>query len=591
MVKHLLFFWFWAASIVGFAQSFTHTWKAAPGNGDWNNAANWDEGTVPTSVSIVKIPASTIQPVLGGNTTVDILWLHFGAGLNIGANTLTLSTNLVNYNSSIVSAAGTVISAGVSVFVNATMTGNINLVIDQGIMQGNNTFQNNLTLTINPPYGSSFQLAAYNPDTYQGQVTVINNGSGGLNLAGYGLPGATPTTFDQSFSYINNAASPNYFAEGINSGKLLFKGNVSIEDNATDPGSFIRLFKSEFRQPVTLSSKAANIAFAGAVLFKDNVLLNAQGGSYTFSQEDTISTKVIVVHPATIQVGTGGFSSGSVNLDWLDYQSNSDLNLLLGDGNTHGSVFTAIKATANAVFTGKVNLRADYTELNGSTFQSEVTVERTGPNLAGSSFWNGGGNSSGGNTFHAPLTVINHSNTDWKWGTLATDIFNADVTMIHGRGSASKLYLAQTGQHQFKGNLTLQSTSDAVASGGIQVGHASDTTELAVGKLISGTGFLSGQIKLQRFHQRGFSTPQTLTLPQAATLTLEQAVFESPLYSTMGHLTLSNSIFYRYSTFTKTAAGTDYNNGDNLFYRHCKFINQAPAGSNLQFVAPNSVIR
>ncbi|AEI52173.1 hypothetical protein [Runella slithyformis] len=592
MVKHLLFCWFWTVSAVGFTQTITHTWKAVAGSTDWNTASNWSPASVPGSGSNVLIGASNFQPRLSGNVTVNHLKLDYSAiGLNLGSYTLTLTQSLFADHSLIVSNGGKLVSPLVSRFLGCTVQGTVTLELDAGVMNGGNTFQNDLTLRVNSPIGSSFLMAWVQRDVYQGNVTLINNGQGGVHLAAYAATGSAPTTFEGNFTFINNTGSPNYLAENATAGTLLFKGAVSIEDNTTDPNSFIRILKSEFQKPVSLLSKAANISFAGAVVLKDNLSLNGQGGSFAFSQEASLSTKVIVAHPATIQVGGSGFSSGSINLDWLDYQSGSDLNLLLGDGNTHTGVLTAIKTTANAVFSGKVNLRADYMEFNGSTFQSAVSVERTGPNIGAGAYWNGGGNSSGGNTFHAPLTVINHSNTGWKWGTLATDVFNANVTLIHGRGSASKLYLAQTGHHQFKGNLTLQSTSDAVASGGIQVGHASDTTELAVGKLITGTGFLSGQIKLYRFHQRGFSTPQTLTLPQAAALTLEQAVFESSLYTTTGHLALNNSIFYRYSTFTKTAAGTDYNNGDNLFYRHCKFSNQAPAGSNLQFVAPNSVIR
>jgi hypothetical protein len=72
---------------------------------------------------------------------------------------------------------------------------------------------------------------------------------------------------------------------------------------------------------------------------------------------------------------------------------------------------------------------------------------------------------------------------------------------------------------------------------------------------------------------------------------LEQAVFEGELNAAAGHLEMSNSIFYRRSDFIKTATGTDCSNGFNLFHRRTKFTNQAPAGNNLRFIAPNYVIR
>jgi hypothetical protein len=300
---------------------------------------------------------------------------------------------------------------------------------------------------------------------------------------------------------------------------------------------------------------------------------------------------VVLSHPATIQVGGLGFSSGTVLLGGLQYQSTTPLTLQLGDGTTHSSVFTAIQTTAQNTFAAAVNLRADYIEINGGTYNGTVSVERTGPNLGMSATWNGGGNSTGSNVFNADLTAINNSGVSWTWATLTPDMFNDNVTLKHGRGGNSQLNVAQTGQHQFKGNLTLQSTSDASTSSGIQVGFAGDSTELETGKLLLTTGFLNGKIKFFRFNQRGNAILQTIALPQAATLQLEQAVFEGELNATAGHLELSNSIFYRRSDFVKTATGTDYSNGFNLFHRRTKLTNQAPAGNNLRFIAPNYVIR
>jgi hypothetical protein len=586
IVRQFLLLLVLATSTVAFPQSVTHTWKATPGSSAWNTAANWVEGSVPTTTSVVKIPASATQPVLSGNTTISYLHLDFGAGINIGANTLTLSNTLVNYNSPIVSNGGTIQGSAIGVFVNSNVQGNITLIFDTGIMQGNNVFQNNLTLTVNPTLGTPFQVAAYNPDTYYGTVTITNNGSGGLNLAGYADSTDPPTTFEQAFTYINNANSLNYFAEGTTAGSLLFKGNVTLTDNATGSGSFIRIWKAELQQSATLYTKASEIQFGGTVLLKGTLHLNAEGGTYRFG-----TTNVVLSHPATIQVGGLGFSSGTVLLGGLQYQSTTPLTLLLGDGSTHSSVQTAIQTDTDALFTANTQLRADYIELNGGTYNGTVSVERTGPNLSMTATWNGGGVQRGGNVFANTLTVTNHSGTSWTWGTQEADGFNAEVKFIHGRGNNSQLYMAHGEKHRFKGNIRLESTSDALASSGIQLGFAGDSTELEAGKLLLTTGFLGGKIKFFRFNQRDSDTPQTVALPQAATLQLEQAVFEGELSATAGHLEISNSIFYRRSDFIKTATGTDCSNGFNLFHRRTKFTNQAPAGNNLRFSAPNYVIR
>ncbi len=240
------------------------------------------------------------------------------------------------------------------------------------------------------------------------------------------------------------------------------------------------------------------------------VNLNATGGRIAFGGDPQTNTQTVVTSTGSIQIGSGGFSQGWVSFDRFAYQSSNDLNLLLGDANTHSSVLTAIQSTTFASFGGKVNWRADYMELNGSTFQNDATFERTGPNMGMGNGWNGNGNNSGGNTFNGSVMATNHSGTDWKWGTVSPDAFNGNATFRHGRGSDSKLYIAQVGAHLFKGNLTLQSTPDALSSGGIEVGHAGGDTDLDTNKDLITNDFTKGQIKLVRFRQLGTGNAQNL---------------------------------------------------------------------------------
>ncbi len=568
------------------AQTISHTWKATTTNSDWNNASNWEENSVPTASSNVKIANSNFQPVIPNSLTINYLLLDNGAGVNIQSYTLTISASLRAYYSTIVSNDGKMKTPQVFVFLGCVTQGNVYLEFDQGIMQGGNTFQNNLYLTTNSPAGLSFQIAASTPDSYMGQVNIINHGEGGIDLADGAAPGATATTFEQSFTYINDANSPNYFAENANSGTLLFKGVVSISSTNTDPNSFVRIWKSEFRQVISIDTKGSEIQFGGNITFKDNLYLSAAGGAIGFG-----TTNVVMLHPATIQIGSSGFSAGNVFFGGLQYQSSTAIYLLLGDANTHNTVLTSIQTTQNNSFTGPINLRADYIELNGGIYNGTVNVERTGPNRPMSMFWNGNGNNRGGNVFNATLTAVNHSGTDWRWATSVVDVFNSDVVLKHGRGSDSQLWIAQTGAHLFKGNLTLQSTPDALSSGGIQIGFGANETQLAVGKSISTLGFLGGRIKLYHWHQLGFSNPQTISMNETARLQLDYAIFESRLDVTVGHLEIANSTFFRSSSFIKTGLGSDYCNGSNEFHQRVKFDNQAPQGNRLVFVVNNSLVK
>lgn len=69
-------------------------WSGSTSN-DWNTAANWFGGVVPTSNDHVLIPDVTNQPLINSNVTVTSLEVATGASLTVsGASTLTVSGQL-----------------------------------------------------------------------------------------------------------------------------------------------------------------------------------------------------------------------------------------------------------------------------------------------------------------------------------------------------------------------------------------------------------------------------------------------------------------------------------------------------------------
>jgi hypothetical protein len=567
-------------------QTITHKWKDTANSTDWNDGNNWDVGTAPNSSSNVEIRPSNYVPTLSDSITIN--HIDIGGSINIGSYKLTASQSLVSSFGFIQSNGGKIVSPNAGAFNFTTVQGDISLLFGTGILNGSNVFENALTLQVNST--SSFLIAHTIADHYKGPTTFINNGSGGIYLAAHG--GTNPTIFEQSFSFINNAASANFFAENGNNARILFKGAVTIEDRTSDPNSFIRVWKGTFEQGVRLSTSGGSVELRGGVSVAGQVQLNATGGVLFFGGDALDNSQTIILPTGGMAIGSSGVSGGQLIFDRFVNQSSSDLELLLGDGQSHSSVQTAIRSTAQASFVGKVNWRADYIELNGSTFGSDATFERTGPNLNMSiGGWNANGNNTGGNTFNGSVMATNHSGTTWNWGVLSADVFKGNAVFRHGRGSQSELRIAQAGATLFEGNLTLQSTPDALSSGGITVGHAGDTTTLAVGKQLSTTGFLGGYVKLQRFRQLGFTNPQTLNLSELATLQLSQVIFDSQLTATAGHLELANSTFRRASIFTKTGTGSDYSNGNNEFSQRVKFDNQAASGNNLVFILYNNFVK
>ncbi len=210
---------------------FTHEWKSTANSTDWNDGSNWDSGSVPDTSSNVKIVASNFVPTLSGNVTIN--HINIGGSINIGSHTLATRESVVSSFGVIVSSDGKIVSPLVGAFNNTGVQGNITLEFDAGKMNGNNTFENALTLKVNSL--SDFLVAASSPDHFKGNTTFINNGTGGLYLAVDAGVTSPPTQFDQSFTFINNSASTNYFAENTTPAAVLFKGAVLLCYKTTAP--------------------------------------------------------------------------------------------------------------------------------------------------------------------------------------------------------------------------------------------------------------------------------------------------------------------------------------------------------------------
>jgi hypothetical protein len=69
--------------------------NTAIANGNWNTAANWSSGTVPTNTDNVIIPLGvTISTSVGAACVANLLVVQPGGTLNVDGNTLTITRNM-----------------------------------------------------------------------------------------------------------------------------------------------------------------------------------------------------------------------------------------------------------------------------------------------------------------------------------------------------------------------------------------------------------------------------------------------------------------------------------------------------------------
>jgi hypothetical protein len=178
--------------------------------------------------------------------------------------------------------------------------------------------------------------------------------------------------------------------------------------------------------------------------FNGNVLLNCTGtaSGIRFGQNGGTST---LASTKQLQLGSGGFNSGDLRIAGLT-QSGSTTQSLTG----FGSGVEVYLQTANT-FNGNVTLTAPGVYLDGTTFNANANITKTGstPNI-----------SAGGNVFNGTTTVtVTGSGAMYMAGS-AGDDFNGDVSFL--QTTAFTLYPAYNSNTTFSANVSTEGSSTAV---------------------------------------------------------------------------------------------------------------------------------
>lgn len=347
------------------ASAGSYIWTGASDT-DWNTAGNWLGGIIPSSSSIITIPAVTNQPVIASGDSVtidDVSNLIFDTGSSITVEGTLKLTGDFTIDSKITEASsGNLIISGTLKNTERFTSSTLNLECTN-ISAGNNLEFKNITLatgasisrsgdtsitsiacediTFNgsASVGSDISLnygdlSAYDNVTFAGNYT--NNGSAnfanGLTLAGdftdsgtgfagtITLNGSSNQSFAgkedlSSYDVVVNKSSGRLLVKGdlqaktlsVTSGEILFEGNLTLKDGS----SF---------QDVDFSGSSGKITFTGGTSSTPRIL---QAGKIKLSDKiyTLNSTDYLKIEASNIEL------SSCTNIANLILETNGNISI------------------------------------------------------------------------------------------------------------------------------------------------------------------------------------------------------------------------------------------------------------------------
>jgi len=361
-------------------------------------------------------------------------------------------------------------------------------------------------------------------NTFNGVTTIANSGSGWFRFALTGLD-----TFNGDLTLTNTGSSTIRMAD--NTPGTVFNGNITV-----------------------------NSTFGGGIYFSES-----GGGTASLASGRTIS------------VGGLGFSLGELRLRRFTQNGGTAQNLLFTG--TAGLILGP-----SIIFNGAVDFRAPQLFIVGGSYNNTAYLEKTGAtdnSSTGNSTFNaattirnsGTGylRTDGNNTFNGATTLENLGSNYLLLELTTASTYNGNLTLTNT--GSSNIRMSYAGNTAFNGNIVVNSTSGT----GIYFSESgTGTATLATGRTISvgGTGFTTGELRLQRFTQIG-ATAQNLVLTGSSTFRSgPSATWNGALIVSSPSLFLDGSILNgAANSLIKTGASTDSSIGGNTIGGNTTFTN------------------
>ncbi len=497
---------------VGWAISYT--WNGSVSS-QWGNASNWTPAGVPLATDDVTIVTAPNAPGLSDHRTVAQFTLTSGS-LLLNGHSLTITGNASflagTIGSSNAISSSSITATGTSTIFGTTTGGPIIYAI-VNIKSATLTFQFttfNGTTTLEKTGASGDRSAGAN--TFGGVTSITNSGSGYLTLAE-----SSKDEFLQDVTFTYSGSGPSYgLYPAYRAAGNVFKGNIILNSTGN---------------------------------CREAVHFGAHGGTSTLTAGKTISSRTL--------------TAGVILLKHF----NSPVTEIFTVNGTTGASLTL---GPNITFNNEVNVRTGGILLNGCTFNSTTTLEKTGAS---------GDRSAGANTFGGVTSITNSGSGYLTLAESSKDEFLQDVTFTYsGSGSYGIFPAYRAAGNVFKGNIILNSTGGSTYA--IHFGEQGGTSILAPNRTISSgkTGFSTGTITLTRFTEP-VSGSVIINGTTSAKVTLGPALtFANSVNVKTGSITLNGGTFNGLTTLEKTGPTGDVGDGGNTFNGVTALTNSATGG-------------
>lgn len=283
-----------------------------------------------------------------------------------------------------------------------------------------------------------------NPQDFtMGMATTINLGpavtmNGTWNFAGGGIR-LNNCYFDKAVTLIKTGTMNDDGA-----GNNTFMQPVSITNNNTGYFLFARTTKDVFNGDVTAFSNGNGLIYLAyndsATLFNGNIIVNSiGGGGVRFGAGNGVAQ---LAAGRTVSIGVNGFSGGELNFRRFKQVGATAQNLVETSGNS------VLIFNSGSIFDGAINASFPQLYLNGTTFNSPVSLEKNSAvNNA----------SVGGNVFNGVATIINSGSSTFSMANSSADDFNAHA--IFTQNGSGALYPANNTISTFAGDITVNGTA------------------------------------------------------------------------------------------------------------------------------------
>jgi len=286
--------------------------------------------------------------------------------------------------------------------------------------------------------------------------------------------------------------------------------------------------------------------------FNNSLIVSSTGSSIGifFCNGSATSTATLAAGD-TLEVGSGGFSSGNLQLRQFTQLGAIPVNLTLTGATT------VMVAGPTSSFASDFTVTSPRILLNGATFNDTTVLTKTGA----TGEW-----SNGGNTFNSTLVVNQQGSGYFGFAGSSPDIYNGDV-YVNNNSTERVIFANNTGGgNQFNGNIIVTQIGSSV---GIAFGWSATTNiTQAAGKTmtVGAAGFTTGYLQIERFTQLG-NGPLNLSLGSSNTsITFgPSSIINGNVTTNSGQILFNGCTFNGSVNSTKTGATNDWSNGGNIF--------------------------